>query len=122
MGDISKGVASTSNVKTVKEKRSTNVPQTSRHLTENETITSEFVLKSGPSKEHISIKSRRADSGPIKTICSLQDKFGNDFKTFLVSFSKRYRNISPSVFDITSQHTLASQKNIQKNLHHLKLL
>jgi hypothetical protein len=37
-----------SNVKTVKKKRSTNVPQTFRHLTENETKTSEFVLKSTP--------------------------------------------------------------------------
>jgi hypothetical protein len=44
-----------SNVKTVKKKRSTNVPQTFRHLTENETKTSEFVLKSATPKEHIYI-------------------------------------------------------------------
>jgi hypothetical protein len=48
-----------SNVKTVKEqtfhKRPTNVPQTFRHLTRNETKMSEFVPKSASSKEHISI-------------------------------------------------------------------
>jgi hypothetical protein len=68
-----------SNVKTVKEqtfhKRSTKF----RHLTGNETKMSEFVPKSAPtflfnSGEQILVL--------IKTIYSLQDKFGNDSKTF----------------------------------------
>ena len=76
--------------------------ETFRHLTGNETKTSEFVLKSGPSKEHISIYSRRADSGPNKNNLFSTRQIRERFQNVLVSFSKRYRNVSPSVFDITS--------------------
>ncbi len=76
-----------SHFKTVKEqtfhKRSTNVPTSNR----NKTKTSEFVPESALSKEIISIWSRRADSmDQIETICSQQNKFGNDTKTYWFRF------------------------------------
>ncbi len=79
-----------SNVKTVKKKRSTNVPQTFRHLTENETKIFEFVFKSGPSKEHISIYSRRADSGPNQNNLFSTRQIRERFQNVLVSISKRF--------------------------------
>jgi hypothetical protein len=75
-----------SNVKAVKKKRSTNVPQTFRHLTENEpkllSLFSNLVHRNStflfnPGEQILVL---------IKTICSLQDKFGNDFKTFWFRF------------------------------------
>ncbi len=37
-----------------------------------------------------------------ETICLQQEKFGNDTKKFWFRFSKRYRNVCPSVFDVTN--------------------
>ncbi len=59
-------------------KHSKSIPTSNR----NETKTSEFVPESAPSKEHISIWSWRADSGPTRQ----QHKFGNDTKTFWFRF------------------------------------
>jgi hypothetical protein len=79
-----------SNVLTVKEhtfyKRSTNIPTANR----NENKMSEFVSESALSKEIISIWSRRADC-QIETICSQQDKFGNDTKMFRFRFKNYIR-------------------------------
>ncbi len=90
------------NVKTVKEqtfhKRSTNVPTSSK----NETKTSEFVPETAPSKEHISIQSRTADSGPNRNNLPQQDEFGNDTKTFWY----RLQNDCPFVFDIAREDSL----------------
>jgi hypothetical protein len=92
--------------KTVKgqtfHKRSTNVPTSNR----NETKTSEFAPESAPSIEHISIWSRRADSGPNQNNLFTTRQIQKQYQNVLVSFPKRYRNLCPFVFDNTSQDVL----------------
>jgi hypothetical protein len=92
-----------SNVNTVKEhtfhKRSTNVPTANR----NETKTSEFVPESAPSKEHISIWSRRADSGPNRNNLFSTRQIQEHYQIVLVSFPKPYQNICPFLFDISRE-------------------
>jgi hypothetical protein len=78
----------TSNVKTVKDNRATNVSTSNM----NETKTSEFVNESTPSKDIMSICSRRADSGPNRNNLFWNDtktfrfRFQNDIGTFVLSF------------------------------------
>jgi hypothetical protein len=74
------------NVKTAKEqmfhKHFANVPTSNR----NETKMSEFVPQSFPAKEIISICPGEQILDQIETICSQQDKFRNDTKTFWFRF------------------------------------
>jgi hypothetical protein len=79
-------------------KRSTNVPTSNR----NEPKTSEFVPESSPSKEIISIWSGRADSGLNQNNLLSTRQIRERYQTVLVSFPKRYRNVCPFVFDITT--------------------
>jgi hypothetical protein len=97
-------IAHTSNVKTVKEqtfyKRFTNVPTTNRY----ETKTSEVIPESAPNKI-ISIWSRRADSGLNRSNLFSTRQIRERYQNVLDSFPKRYRNVCPFVFDITSTHS-----------------
>ncbi len=86
-----------SNVKTVKEqtfhKHSTNVPTSNR----NETKTSELVPESAPSKEHILFGPGEQILDQMETICSLEDKFGNDTCSDTDSTLTMYRLLSSAV-------------------------
>ncbi len=78
-------------------RRSTNILAPNR----NETKTSEVVPESAPSKEIISIWSRRADSGLNRNNLFSTRQIRERYQIVLVSFPKRYRNVCPFVFDIT---------------------
>ncbi len=90
-----------SNDKTVKKqtfhKHSTNVP------TSNRNETKKFAPKSAPSKEHISIWSRRADSRPNQNNLFSTRQIRERYQNVLDSFPKRYRNVCLFVFDITTR-------------------
>ncbi len=66
----------------------------------DETITSELVPESAPSKEIISIRSRRTDFGQSKQSFLNKTNSGT-IPNILVSFPKQHRNVCPFVFDIT---------------------
>jgi hypothetical protein len=84
-------------LKQSRNKRSTNVPTSNR----NETIPSEFVPESAPSKQIISIRSRRTDFGPNRNNLLSKRQIQERYQNILVSFPKQYRNVCPFVFDIT---------------------
>jgi hypothetical protein len=89
----------TSNVKTVKDKRSTNVPTSNRNEAK---IPEVFIPKSTPSKEIMSIWSRRTDSGPNQNNLFSTRQIWERYQNFLVSFPKRYRIVCLFVIDITN--------------------
>ncbi len=91
-----------SNVITVTEqtfhKRSTNVPIYKRKETKSFEFGPEFFL----SKEIISIWSRRADFGPNRNNLFSIRQIRERYQNVLFSFQKRYWNVFPFVFDITT--------------------
>jgi hypothetical protein len=72
-----------SNVKTVKDKGSTNIPQTFRHLTGMKPKCLSFPSRICPiERDHVYLVSGEQILDQIETICSEQGKFGIDTKTF----------------------------------------
>ncbi len=70
---------------------------------------SEFVPESAPSKDIISIWSRRAGSGPNRNNLFSKRQIRERYQNVLVSFPNRYLNVCPFVFDITTSNTLNSE-------------
>jgi hypothetical protein len=75
-----------------------NVPQTFRQ--EGNQNVWVFITESAPSKEIMSIWSRRTDSGPNRNTLFSTRQIRERYQNVLVSFPKLYRNVCPFVFDI----------------------
>ncbi len=97
-------------------KRSNNVPQTFRYLIgmNKKRLSSLFFPEFVLSKEILSIWPRRADSGQNRNDLFSISEIWERYQNVLVSFPKRYRNVCPFVFDITTKMLVRVAKRMKK--------